>query len=162
MKKDATAEEVLGILGWEYSQQGSRLQFICPNPDHADTKPSAFAFDDGGWKCFGCDAGGDILNLYATAMGQERDKAERDLARLMGHPLPPVELPDPQMGSKIRARGEARLQELRTKVTLLVHAYWGERLDTIAWAWIKGRMTQAEAEGALKKFMRETGVILRS
>lgn len=38
---------------------------VCPFPDHNDTKPSFVVYDDGGYKCFGCDRAGDIFDFYA-------------------------------------------------------------------------------------------------
>lgn len=41
--------------------------YICPF--HDDHEPSLLAYPDGDWRCFGCGAYGDILDLYAKLNG---------------------------------------------------------------------------------------------
>lgn len=53
----------------------------CPNPEHSDKTPSFF-FDDskGKCNCFGCDLGGDVVNLHATVFQMTTIQAIRELA----------------------------------------------------------------------------------
>lgn len=50
------------------AQSGERWIVRCPRPEHEDRNPSAAIYADG-WKCFGCGAGGDALDLVATVEG---------------------------------------------------------------------------------------------
>jgi hypothetical protein len=35
----------------------------CPLPDHDDRNPSFYIYPPGRWKCYGCDQGGDVIDL---------------------------------------------------------------------------------------------------
>lgn len=66
--------ELLDMLGG--GRRGN--QWSCPMPDHADTNPSCSTFrrQDGrtGWKCFSCNASGDLVDLLELA-GADRKEA---------------------------------------------------------------------------------------
>jgi hypothetical protein len=47
------------------SSAGNKTRFHCPLPGHDDSTPSFFVFENGhqAYKCFGCLAAGDVINL---------------------------------------------------------------------------------------------------
>jgi len=64
-------------------QYSNRYQFHCPVHE-GDHDPSFFVFDDGDHqtcKCFGCDFGGDLLNLVSQVEGISIGAAIRNLAK---------------------------------------------------------------------------------
>jgi DNA primase len=46
-----------------------RAKGICPLPDHQEKTPSFVVYPDGRWWCFGCDRGGDVVDLYVAIGG---------------------------------------------------------------------------------------------
>jgi len=65
----------------------------CPLPDHEDRSPSFTVYPgEGGWYCFGCLRGGDVIELARYAWGYEKDEAKMtaaDLLREFGYEIPP-------------------------------------------------------------------------
>lgn len=150
------SREILDLLGIEYAEAGRRLTFICPLPDHADSRPSTCAYpDEGRFKCFGCDASGDMVDLYAGARGLTRAQAEVEVARLTGKPVPRRHEPDPKVERRVRRVGEAALAGLRSRAEMPEFFAAGERLDKLCWAWRRGMIGKADVEGGLRKFLRE-------
>ncbi|MBK9166581.1 MAG: AAA family ATPase [Bryobacterales bacterium] len=60
-----------------------RLVGLCPF--HQEDTPSFTVFDDGGWKCFGCGAAGDVFDFLQKAEGIDFATARRRLAERIGH-----------------------------------------------------------------------------
>jgi CHC2 zinc finger len=60
-------EYVQALAGVDVSSSG-RLR--CPLPDHEDKSPSFHVYDDG-WRCFGCNRGGSIIDFFAALYGLE-------------------------------------------------------------------------------------------
>jgi hypothetical protein len=55
-----------------FRRQPAGLLVRCPSPNHQDRTPSCSIQERGGvlvWKCHGCDAGGDVLELVAAVRG---------------------------------------------------------------------------------------------
>ncbi len=48
---------------------GDRWVGLCPLPDHDEKTPSFTVYPDDHWWCFGCDRGGDVLDLHQLAHG---------------------------------------------------------------------------------------------
>jgi hypothetical protein len=63
IKRRLSVEELLRRSGVPLKQSGRRLLCRCPLPGHDDKTPSFTIFPDGGWYCFGCCRGGDVLEL---------------------------------------------------------------------------------------------------
>jgi hypothetical protein len=62
----------------------------CPLPGHEERTPSFTVYPgDGGWHCFGCLRGGDVVDLAALAWGHERmDTAAAEVLWTFGHEIP--------------------------------------------------------------------------
>jgi DNA primase len=71
---------------------GGRAWFdgLCPLPDHGDHDPSFYIYPPGRWWCYGCDRGGDVIDLefYCGGYGE---KWEAMIALAVGYG---VELPE--------------------------------------------------------------------
>jgi hypothetical protein len=78
------------LCGGQMRCIGERWTARCPLPDHEDRTPSFVVYPgDGGWWCFGCDRGGDAVNLAALAWEHERqDDAAAYLLLTFGHEVP--------------------------------------------------------------------------
>lgn len=52
-------------------RSGDKWVGLCPLPDHDEKTPSftVYADDERGWWCFGCNRGGDVLDLHQLAHG---------------------------------------------------------------------------------------------
>lgn len=65
----------------------------CPLPDHADRTPSFSVSPERGlWHCFGCQRGGDVVELARLVWGYEKREAAMaaaDLLHEFGHEIPP-------------------------------------------------------------------------
>jgi hypothetical protein len=60
---------------------GDKLLGRCPLPDHQDQTPSFYCYSSetyqgfySSWKCFGCDKGGDVVDLYDAQAGPFQNK----------------------------------------------------------------------------------------
>src|SRR5215212_11622250 len=64
----------------------------CPIPGHEDRTPSFTVYPgDGGWFCYGCLRGGDVVELARLAWGYDEREAHRAAAMLLlefGHQIP--------------------------------------------------------------------------
>ena len=47
----------------ELRRVGDKHLGRCPLPDHEDRSPSFYCYPDGRWWCFGCNRGGDVVDL---------------------------------------------------------------------------------------------------
>jgi len=62
IKERISVADVLGI-----AQPRARVMIRCPL--HQDATPSFVIYPDGHWHCYGCDRGGDVIDLYAELYG---------------------------------------------------------------------------------------------
>lgn len=71
---------------------GEKWTAHCPLPDHEDKTPSFTVYPgDGGWFCYGCLRGGDVIELARFAWGYEKPDVAMAAAQLLeefGHPIP--------------------------------------------------------------------------
>ena len=70
---------------------GEKWTARCPLPDHEDRSPSFVVYPgDGGWWCYGCQRGGDVVDLARLAWGIDRaDVAAAEVLMTFGHDVPP-------------------------------------------------------------------------
>lgn len=153
---ETDAREILDLLGIEYDDNGQRLTFVCPLPDHADSKPSTSAWpDDGRFHCFGCEVSGDMVDLYAGARALTRDQAEREVARLTGKAPPRSSAPDPAVARRARAALEPLLSGIRDAVDPSVFFVLGEKIDKLCWAWYRGMVDADQMQGGVDRIKKE-------
>ena len=71
---------------------GDRWVGRCPLPDHEDRSPSFTVYPEtNSCFCFGCERGGDVVELARFAWGYEKHEvtmAAADLLHEFGHPIP--------------------------------------------------------------------------
>ena len=82
---------VLGQLGWQAREcRGEQVRGACPL--HGSTSPRGRSFSAhlgrGVWHCFGCDASGNALELWARLTGQGLYQAALDLYGRLGREAP--------------------------------------------------------------------------
>jgi len=97
---------VLGLLGWHHRERrGEQVRGACPL--HGSTSPRSRSFSAqlgrGVWHCFGCEASGNALDLWARATSQSLYQAVLDLYDRLGQQVPWLE----------RGRAETSHQEKR-------------------------------------------------
>lgn len=95
------------LPGLDLRRRGNRWVARCPF--HEERTPSFYVFSDGGWKCFGCQAHGDSVDLVARALGLRPLEAARAIAREFGLPVRSGR-PDPKAWRK--AQENARRRQL--------------------------------------------------
>lgn len=151
--------ELLDLLGLSYDLRGNQAKMVCPLPDHADTSPSCSVWPrEGRFYCFGCEAQGDLLELYAKVRGLDRLEAETEIARLTGKPPPRQRGGDRIVEREARGKLEGRLRNLRPDVSFVEHAALGDRVDKICWAYRKGLIDETQLRGAVTKFFAKAYV----
>jgi len=125
--KEIPIEAVLTryLPAMEFKRSGSRLVAKCPF--HGDKTPSFTIFPDGGFKCFGCGAGGDSVTLVARALGIRPVEAARQIAADFG--LPVGGRPGPEARRRVREAKEQR-EAKQMLDALCNHAY--QRLCLVA------------------------------
>jgi DNA primase len=72
--KGAIGCDSVAELETELRRTGDLLKGRCPLPDHEDRTPSFYCYPNGGgfyasWWCFGCDSGGDVVDLWQAQQG---------------------------------------------------------------------------------------------
>ncbi len=78
--------------------RSGRLVGLCPL--HDDSTPSLTVYpDDGGWKCFGCQAGGDVLTWVQATTGLSFRESVHYLAGIAS-----IEVPDARQSTSNRRR----------------------------------------------------------
>jgi hypothetical protein len=104
---------------------GDRWVARCPLPEHDDKTPSFTVYpDDGGWFCYGCLHGGDVVELARLAWGYDEREAHVAAAMLLmefGHEAP--------QRSSTWFRKQGRQQPVRdaiedAKVEVLMRRLW--------------------------------------
>ncbi len=85
-------ERVAAEQGKTLAHAGEEWKLNCLLPDHAEKSPSFFVNPTKGvWHCFGCQRGGDVVELARLLWGYEkRDShiAAAELLMMFGHGLP--------------------------------------------------------------------------
>jgi hypothetical protein len=86
------ADRLVAENGGGWHKVGKEWVASCPLPDHLDRSPSFTVYaGDRGWFCFGCQRGGDVIELARYAWSYERSEAvmaAADLLREFGHEMP--------------------------------------------------------------------------
>ncbi len=71
---------------------GNKWVARCPLPDHEDRSPSFTVYpDEGGWFCYGCLRGGDVVELARFAWAYDKAEVAMAAAQLLtefGYPIP--------------------------------------------------------------------------
>jgi DNA primase len=117
IKEAVPVETLADDLGAELRRAGKGLRGLCPL--HGGRNRDAFAvYPDGGWWCFNCDEGGDVIALFMRARGYFDFKtALIDLAGLYGVEPPPRPNRWHSWQSE-KARRHDALREVRTRLYL--------------------------------------------
>jgi DNA primase len=90
-RAEVRLQEVLELLGWEArARRGVQVRGPCPVHGSQSATSRVFSAHLGRdvWHCFGCDASGNALDLWAQVTGQGIYQAVQDLYRRLGRPLP--------------------------------------------------------------------------
>jgi hypothetical protein len=98
---------------------GERWTALCPLPGHDEKTPSFVVYPgDRGWWCYGCQRGGDVVDLARFARGIDRaDEAAAEVLMTFGHPIP--ERPPAWFARQQRQRPmRDKVAEVRTEVLM--------------------------------------------
>ncbi len=113
---------------------GERWTALCPLPGHDEKTPSFVVYPgDRGWWCYGCQRGGDVVDLAQAAWGIDRaDVAAAEVLMAFGHPIterPPAWFRRQERQKPIRDRIErGRVEHVRLLVFRLIWMPWLKRL----------------------------------
>lgn len=110
-------------LPGELQHNGSRHVARCPF--HDDRTPSLFIFPDGGWRCFGCQAHGDAVDLVAKLHNLRPIEAARVLAADFGIEMPDAS-PEDQASARKRAEEARRRREEESVFAERVNAAYSQ------------------------------------
>lgn len=69
----------------DLKRSGPQMVGLCPL--HQERTPSFFVHRERGWKCFGCGAGGDVIDLVQQLEGWDFPRTVRWLADQVGYRL---------------------------------------------------------------------------
>ncbi len=98
---------------------GEKWTARCPLPDHDEKTPSFTVYPgDRGWWCYGCQRGGDVVDLAQAAWQIDRaDQAAAEVLMTFGHPIP--ERPPAWFARQQRQRPmRDKVAEVRTEVLM--------------------------------------------
>ena len=104
--------DVLGLLGFvPRRRHGQQLRGPCPRHRSRSATSRSFAVHLGknAWHCFGCDAGGNALDLWVAVTRQELHAAVLDLCQRLGRDVP--WLAAPAAGPWTAPQGETPMSE---------------------------------------------------
>ena len=113
---------------------GERWTALCPLPGHDEKTPSFVVYPgDRGWWCYGCQRGGDVVDLAQAAWGIDRaDVAAAEVLITFGHPIPerpPAWFRRQERQKPVRDRIErGRVEHVRLLVFRLIWTPWLRRL----------------------------------
>jgi DNA primase len=98
---------------------GEKWTARCPLPGHDERTPSFTVYPgDRGWWCYGCQRGGDVVNLARLAWGIGRaDVAAAEALMTFGH-TPPERAPAWFARQERQAPIRARIADVRTEVLM--------------------------------------------
>lgn len=139
-------------------RQGSRWAMSCPF--HEDQQPSLMIFPDGGWKCFGCGAGGSVVDFAAELLRLKPLEAAWAVARDFGLPVADVLTPEEKRRIRVemlkRQREaeaerlfERRVNEAHQKICLLLRTAGAALADALT----RGDGEAAEGLAGLVKLL---------
>jgi hypothetical protein len=98
---------------------GERWVAVCPLPGHDERTPSFTVYPgDRGWWCYGCNRGGDVVDLARIAWGIDHaDVAAAEALMTFGHDVPqrPPSWFDRQ---KRQAQVRAKIEDVRVEVMM--------------------------------------------
>lgn len=148
VKASVRIETVAADYGGEFRMVGNeRLIGRCLSPNHEDQTPSMSIYtDDQRFKCFGCQHGGDVLDLVMLAEGCELHDALVSLANRYG-----IELPGrPDSWHRKQSRQQKirddidreKIEHIRLLVFRLIFLPWLRRLPN----WSREEATQSSWE----------------
>lgn len=107
LERVSPADIMARRFGPAVRQQGGRLTWPCPHPDHPDAKPS-FTVDltgthAGSWRCWSrCNVGGDTVDLVKWLDRCPTSDAVRKLAEMAGIHDSPRSAPKPRPATAVR------------------------------------------------------------
>lgn len=136
----------------EYTHQEPKpnRNIRCPNQRHADTEPSCSVdYNTGLWKCFGCGAQGDLLDLIGYCLFPDYDCETRPHFKQLLDLLAGVQLkPMPEFERQQRAAAQQGTVELRLEKRQLLK--WTDNLlsepDILDWLSRRGVRGVVEAQ----------------
>jgi hypothetical protein len=157
-----TAKEAVPILvlaerlagPGQMRRTGEKRVARCPLPDHHERTPSFTVYPgDGGWFCYGCLRGGDVVELARLAWGYDQREAHIAAAALLhefGYDVPerpPAWFTRQDRQAPIRDAVDAeRIEHIRTLVFRIIWAPWllrlpeATRVEATASAWESSRL----------------------
>ena len=80
--REVSAFDIAQHEGLPLQQRGHRWWTCCPL--HGEKTASLLFYEDGGWHCFGCGAGGDGISFYAALHGLTQGEAARGIIDAFG------------------------------------------------------------------------------
>jgi DNA primase len=122
--KGAIRVEQVAELETHLRRTGAHLKGLCPLPDHDEKTPSFVCYpDQGAWWCFGCDRGGDVVDLWQAQQGPFGNlvMAMEDLAEHFGLKLWHPE--DLMSETQLAARRARRRVEASFDRALVAHYF---------------------------------------
>ncbi len=93
---------------------GRQFSILCPCPDHDDSSPSC-SIKEETWKCFGCGAGGDVLDLIGVL--DELGSYDAQVRRALAYQGIDYDEERRAFLAASRSTGEVRLQTSTTKAS---------------------------------------------
>jgi DNA primase len=137
---------------------GGKLLGRCPCIDHEDGTPSFYCYpNDGGfydsWWCYGCNRGGDVIDLYEGVMGWRREPVStlRLLAERFGLKLWRPE--DLMSDAQLAARTARRRVEASFARALRAHYF-----DLWVMPQVRAVEDLGEREALLERSLKEAGL----
>jgi hypothetical protein len=124
------ARTVVERLGVPVRQQGSRGWACCPL--HREKTASMVLYPDGGFKCFGCGAAGDAIDMYVALYGLDKRAAAERLCSDFGLDRPTT---SSDRVAEARIKSE-RLERVRRE------SFVKDAHETLSWAWRTVRSTE--------------------
>lgn len=79
IKNNISIEDVLRLFSITPTRKGSHIMALCPI--HCDKNASLEIFKDNKFKCYGCGAYGDVIDLYSQATKLPQNKAIKSLVQ---------------------------------------------------------------------------------
>ncbi len=146
-------EEVAGLETC-LRRTGAHLKGLCPLPGHDEKSPSFVCYpDQGTWWCFGCDSGGDVIDLWQAQQGPFGNlvMAMEDLAEHFGLSLWRPE--DLMSESQIAARKARRRVEAAFDRALRAHYFELWVMPTV-----NAVEDLGEREALLERSLKEAGL----
>ena len=100
LKRSIDLVELFGSYGFEVKQRGGQHECSCPFHDGDDTPSLKITPDKGLWNCFGCDAGGSVIDLVMRVEKVEIAEARKILLKRIPH-ITPLSKLDTSLSSQV-------------------------------------------------------------